>query len=131
MTSPSGCPELPATDDVAAEVPSRDSLDRLSWRSRSKSTLGTAGSSVCFWFFLFFFRLRRASSSLENPLGPALLGSTSPPCVLGLSVESGEDRPLLPIALDSAEIVQERRDLFSFRLEEEDSAMVRNVEVMA
>jgi hypothetical protein len=32
------------------------------------------------------------------------------------------------MALDSAEIVQERRDLFSFRLEEEESAMVRNVE---
>jgi hypothetical protein len=28
------------------------------------------------------------------------------------------------MALDSAEIVQERRDLFSFRLEEEESAMV-------
>jgi len=45
-------------------------------------------------------------------------------------VKSGDDRPLLSIALDSAEIVQERRDLLSFRLEEEESAMVgRNVEV--
>jgi hypothetical protein len=141
MTSPSGCSELPATDDVAAEIPSRDSLDRLSWRSCSKARVGTASSSVSFWSFwsfwslwsfLFFFRLRRASSSFENPLGPALLVSASPPCVLGLSVESSEDRPLLPIALDSAETVQERLDLFSFRLEEEESAMVgRNVEVIA
>jgi hypothetical protein len=126
LPSPS-CAELSAFNDGAAEVPSRDPLDRLSCRSCSKTTGGTAGSSLCFCvFFLFSFRLRRASSSFENPLGPALGSATSPPWVFGLSIaESWDDRPLLSIALDSADIVQERRDLFSpFKLEDEESAII-------
>ena len=132
MTSPSGAAALSATEELPAEVPLRDSLDWLACKSWSRGTLGTGGSSS-FFLFLFFFRLRRASSSFENTLGPALLGSaTSPPCVFGLSVlESTDDRPLLSIALDSAEIVQERCDLLSpFRLEEEDSAILEGVRRM-
>lgn len=59
-------------------------------------------------------------------MDPAL-GSTSPPCVFGLSLKSGDDRPLLSMMLDSAEIVQDRRALFSFRLEEEESAIVEGM----
>lgn len=119
--------QLSVLDDGAAEVPSRDSLDRLSCRSCSKTTVGTGGSSACFCcFFLCSFRLRRASSSFENPLGPALGSAASPPWVFGLSrVDSWDDRPLLPIALDSADNVQERRDLFSpLKLEDEESAII-------
>lgn len=127
MTSPSNGAEL-LLDEGRVEMPSRDSFDRLAWRSSSVTIPGTGGASAGVW--LFFFLLRRALRSLEMPLGPALAESgTSPADVFGRSeLEPMDDRPLLrpelSIASDSAETVQARRDLLPWRLEVSESAMV-------
>lgn len=135
MTSPSGGPELLLDEvavDTATEVPPLDALEGISRSSCSVMISGTGGSSTGFWLF-FSFRRRRDLRSLENPLEPAFAESgVSPACVLGLSRDSIEERPLLRLELSkisesAADTVQERRDLFPppppFRLEDEESAM--------
>jgi hypothetical protein len=137
ITSRSGRPELLLDEvavDTATESPPLDTLEGVFRSSCSGMSSGTGGSSACFWFFSF--RRRRDLRSLEKPLEPAFAESgVSPACVLGLSMDSIEERPLLRLELSNrsesaADTVQERRDLLPppppLRLEEEESAMARD-----
>lgn len=138
MASLSSGPELLLDEvpvETATEAPLLDVLEGISRSSCSEIIPGTGGSSACVWLF-FSFRRRRDLRSLEKPLEPAFAESgASPACVLGLSMDSIEERPLLRLELSNtsasaADRVQERRDLLPpplpLRLEDEESAMARD-----